>query len=154
MKKWIKEILGVGIIGEPVLECHVRLAGARGFTLRSADSENQLKIRGVMHLDGRYTNDDEATAVYDTAQATRMRPIIEGTLGGRYDFRFTPEMTKEFNGDDRFFPITYQKDWAVVRRVAEESGTPYNKAAYEKETAREVEAARKKAEEAAKKKAQ
>jgi phosphonate transport system substrate-binding protein len=63
-----------------------------------------------------------------------------------YDFRFTPEMSKEFNGDDRFFPITYQKDWAVVRRVAEESGTPYNKAAYEKEAAREAEAARKKAE--------
>ena len=68
-----------------------------------------------------------------------------------YDFRFTPEMTKEFNGDDRFFPITYQKDWAVVRRVAEESGTPYNKAAYEREAAREAEAARKKADEAAKK---
>jgi len=42
----------------------------------------------------------------------------------------------------------------VVRRVAEESGTPYNKAAYEKEAAREAEAARKKAEEDAKKKSQ
>ena len=67
-----------------------------------------------------------------------------------YDFRFTPEMTKEFNGDDRFFPITYQKDWAAVRKVAEETGTPFNKAAYEREVAREAEAARKKAEEAAK----
>ena len=63
-----------------------------------------------------------------------------------YDFRFTPEMTKEFNGDDRFLPIAYQKDWAIVRKVAEDSGTPYNKAAYEKEAAREAEAARKKAE--------
>jgi len=67
-----------------------------------------------------------------------------------YDFRFTPEMTKEFNGDDRFFPITYQKDWAAVRKVAEETGTPFNKAAYEREAARDAEAARKKAEEAAK----
>ena len=41
-----------------------------------------------------------------------------------YDFRFTPEMTKEFDGDDRFLPIIYQKDWAVVRKVAEDSGTP------------------------------
>ncbi len=55
-------------------------------------------------------------------------------------------MTKEFNGDDRFLPIVYQKDWAIVRKVAENSGTPYNKAAYEKEAAREAEAARKKAE--------
>lgn len=64
-----------------------------------------------------------------------------------YDFRFPPEMQKTFAGADRFFPITYQKDWAVVRRVAEETGTPFNRAAYDKESARE-EAARKKAAEA------
>jgi phosphonate transport system substrate-binding protein len=63
-----------------------------------------------------------------------------------YDFRFPPEMQKDFEGDDRFFPITYLKDWAIVRKVAEDSGTPYNKAAYEKEAAREAEAARKKTE--------
>jgi phosphonate transport system substrate-binding protein len=50
-------------------------------------------------------------------------------------------MQKEFNGDDRFFPISYRKDWAVVREVAEKSGTPYNKAAYEQESRREAEAA-------------
>ncbi len=62
-----------------------------------------------------------------------------------YDFRFTPEMTKEFNGDDRFYPITYKKDWEVVRTVAEASGTPYNKAQYEKESAAEHAAQQKKA---------
>ena len=61
-----------------------------------------------------------------------------------YDYRFPPEMQKTFGGADRFFPITYQKDWAVVRKIAEETGTPFNRAAYEKESARE-EAARKKA---------
>ncbi|HJS30746.1 MAG TPA: phosphate/phosphite/phosphonate ABC transporter substrate-binding protein [Alphaproteobacteria bacterium] len=68
-----------------------------------------------------------------------------------YAFRFTPEMTKEFNGDDRFFPITYQKEWAVVRAVAEGSGTPYNRAAYQKEAEREAAALKKKEEEKAKK---
>jgi phosphonate transport system substrate-binding protein len=53
-------------------------------------------------------------------------------------------MKKTFGGADRFFPITYQKDWAVVRKIAEETGTPFNRAAYDKESARE-EAARKKA---------
>ena len=62
-----------------------------------------------------------------------------------YKFRFTPEMTKEFNGDDRFFPITYKDNWKVVRDIAEGSGTPYNKAAYDKEAQREAEAAAKKA---------
>ena len=71
-----------------------------------------------------------------------------------YDFRFTPEMTKEFNGDDRFFPITYKKDWEVVRKVAEATGTPYNRAAYQREVEREAAAAKKKAEEEAAKKKQ
>jgi phosphonate transport system substrate-binding protein len=70
-----------------------------------------------------------------------------------YDFRFPPAMQKEFNGDDRFFPITYKDNWKVVREIAESSGTPYNKAAYDKETQREAEAAAKKAAEAAAKKA-
>jgi phosphonate transport system substrate-binding protein len=67
-----------------------------------------------------------------------------------YDYRFPPEMQKTFGGADRFFPITYQKDWAVVRKIAEETGTPFNRAAYEKESAREA-AARQKALEAKKK---
>ena len=47
---------------------------------------------------------------------------------------------RKFNGDDRFFPITYKETWKVVRDIAEGSGTPYNKAAYEAEGRREAEA--------------
>jgi phosphonate transport system substrate-binding protein len=61
-----------------------------------------------------------------------------------YAFRFPESMVKEFNGDDRFYPITYKETWAVVRDVAEKTGTPYNKAAYEAETKREAEALAKK----------
>jgi phosphonate transport system substrate-binding protein len=53
-------------------------------------------------------------------------------------------MRKEFNNDDRFYPITYQKDWAAVREVAEKTGTPYNKAAYDTEAKREADALAKK----------
>ncbi len=62
-----------------------------------------------------------------------------------FSFRFPPEMQKEFNGDDRFVPITYVKDWAVVRDVAEKNGTPYNKSAYDAESRREADDAAKKA---------
>ncbi|MEK7750781.1 MAG: phosphate/phosphite/phosphonate ABC transporter substrate-binding protein [Acidobacteriota bacterium] len=68
-----------------------------------------------------------------------------------YDYRFTDEMKKTFDGADRFFPITYQKDWAVVRKVAEGSGEAFNRVAYEKETRREEGARKKAAEEKAKK---
>ncbi|MGB5102579.1 MAG: porin [Steroidobacteraceae bacterium] len=66
-------------------------ASTRGFSLQSADGQNQLKLRGVVHVDGRSLISDEPADVKDTWQATRMRPIIEGTLAGIYDFRFTPD---------------------------------------------------------------
>ncbi len=65
-------------------------AGPQGFVLRSADGKNQLRLRGTLHLDGRYLPDDDA-GVIDTFQATRVRPTFEGTLGGIYDFRFMPD---------------------------------------------------------------
>ena len=61
-----------------------------------------------------------------------------------FAFGFPPSMQKEFNGDDRFFPITYKETWKVVREIAEGSGTPYNKAAYDAEAKREAEALAKK----------
>jgi len=61
-----------------------------------------------------------------------------------YAFRFPESMRKEFNNDDRFYPITYQKDWAAVREVAEKTGTPYNKSAYDAEAKREADALEKK----------
>lgn len=61
-----------------------------------------------------------------------------------YTFRFPESMKKEFNGDDRFYPITYKETWKVVREIAEGSGTPYNKSAYDAEAKREAEVLAKK----------
>jgi phosphonate transport system substrate-binding protein len=61
-----------------------------------------------------------------------------------FNFRFTREMIKEFNGNDRFFPINYKEHWAVVRDIAEKTGTPYNKSAYDREAKREADARAKK----------
>ena len=55
-------------------------------------------------------------------------------------FRFPESMVKEFNGDDRFVEINYKDNWAVVREVAEKTGTPYNKSAYDAEAKREADA--------------
>ena len=66
-------------------------ASPRGFSIESADSKNQLKLRGVMHVDGRFFESDDPEGLKDTWQATRVRPIVEGTLGGIYDFKLTPD---------------------------------------------------------------
>ena len=71
--------------------------------------------------------------------------LVDKMLGCFYDYRFPPEMQKAFDGADRFFPINYKTTWAVVRDVAKGSGGGFDKATYEKETAREAaEAAKKK----------
>ncbi|MEX0734778.1 MAG: porin [Steroidobacteraceae bacterium] len=66
-------------------------AGPRGYSLRSADSRNQLRLRGVLHVDGRYLEGKDSGGVTDTWQATRVRPTFERTVGGIYDFRFMPD---------------------------------------------------------------
>lgn len=53
-----------------------------------------------------------------------------------YDYRFPAEMSKAFDGADRFYPVTYQKDWAIVRQVAESGGESFNRAAYDRESAK------------------
>ncbi|MSQ73573.1 MAG: phosphate/phosphite/phosphonate ABC transporter substrate-binding protein [Betaproteobacteria bacterium] len=63
-----------------------------------------------------------------------------------YDYRFSAEMQKAFDGADRFFPVTYKKDWEIVRKVSESGGEKFNRAAYEKESKREEEARKKAAE--------
>ena len=122
----------------------------------ASDVFERMVTRGTLKADDfRIIYKSEVFPTSSFAHAHDLKPELAQKIKQCfYDFRFTPEMTKEFNGDDRFFPINYKEHWAVVRRVAEESGTPYNKAAYEKEAAREAEAARKKAEEDAKKKSQ
>lgn len=42
-------------------------------------------------------------------------------------FRFSAEMSKTFGGADRFYPVTYQQDWAVIRDIAHATGTAYTK---------------------------
>lgn len=61
------------------------------------------------------------------------------------EFRFTEGMKKEYPGFDRFVPMTYKETWRPLREVAEKSGTPYNRNAYEAERKKDAEAAQGKA---------
>ena len=115
----------------------------------ASDVFKRMASRGEIKLDDFriiYTSPLFPTSSF--AYAHDLHPDLANNLTKCfYDFRFNDEMKKTFGGADRFFPITYQKDWAVVRKIAEETGTPFNRAAYEKESARET-AARQKALEA------
>jgi phosphonate transport system substrate-binding protein len=71
--------------------------------------------------------------------------LADKLLSCFYEYRFPAEMQKAFDGADRFFPINYKTTWEPVRQVAAGSGQGFDKAAYEKETAKEKAAAEAKA---------
>lgn len=118
----------------------------------ASDVFKRMAARGQIKADDyRVIWKSETFPTSSFAYAHDLEPKLRDTmLKCFYDYRFPAEMQKAFDGADRFYPITYQKDWGLVRKVAEGSGEKFNRAAYEKETKRE-EDARKKAAEAKKK---
>jgi phosphonate transport system substrate-binding protein len=47
-------------------------------------------------------------------------------------FKFPPEMSQGMEGATNFFPITYKKDWEVVRHVAESAGEQFTQETLQK----------------------
>jgi phosphate-selective porin OprO and OprP len=66
-------------------------AGRDGFSLRSADGNFQLRLRGYVQLDGRTFLDDDERPATDTFLLRRVRPIFEGTVLKIFDFRIMPD---------------------------------------------------------------
>src|SRR6185295_8771331 len=62
-----------------------------GFSLKSNDGAFLLKLRGYVQLDGRFYSDDRARPATDTFILRRVRPILEGTVFGKFDFRIMPD---------------------------------------------------------------
>jgi phosphate-selective porin OprO and OprP len=62
--------------------------GAGGFQVRSSDTNFLLKLRGYVQFDGRFFPDDVPTGNRnDTFLVRRLRPIFEGTVAERFDYR-------------------------------------------------------------------
>ena len=90
-------------------EAPVVKASSSGFSFASADGKNEVKIRGLLQADHRHysegandvrnrsdqrAGDLDANGfndAEDTSLLRRVRPTIEGKVGGKYGFRFTPE---------------------------------------------------------------
>lgn len=65
--------------------------GSDGFSLRSPDGANVLRFRGNLSVDGRDFSNSASPVSADTWLVRKLRPTLEGTLGGVYDFRFMPD---------------------------------------------------------------
>jgi phosphate-selective porin OprO/OprP len=66
-------------------------AGADGFSIQSGDGSFKLRFNAVLQGDARTylaDSDDQGTNAF---LIRRARPILTGTLGGRFDFNITPD---------------------------------------------------------------
>lgn len=82
-------------------ETPIVTAGDKGFSLKSADGNFEFKLRGLLQADSRtFFGDDSTggvagTSLDDEYLLRRVRPTFEGTVFGKYDFRFTPDFAPE-----------------------------------------------------------
>ena len=80
-------------------ETPVVKAGADGFSLKSADGQHEIKFKALAHIDYRGflddSNDTNNTSGFDFR---RIRPTVEGTVFGIYDFKFAPEFGENKTG--------------------------------------------------------
>ena len=76
------------------------------------------------------------------SMAHDLKPELQAKIRECFlNFAFNEEIKKEYQGEDRFLPMTYKETWRPIREVAEKSGTPYNRAAYDAVAKREADAA-------------
>ena len=73
-------------------------AGDKGFSFRSADGQFEYKLKATLHIDYRHFEGDAYPKAVDGFVARRIRPNFEGTLFGKYGFRFTPEFGESGDG--------------------------------------------------------
>ena len=112
----------------------------------ASDVFHRMAVRGqIKESDFRIIYRSQKFPTSSFAYAHDLDPkLVDKMLGCFYDYRFTPEMQKAFDGADRFFPINYKTTWEVVREVAKGSGQAFDRTTFDKETRREAEAAAKK----------
>ena len=71
-------------------EAPVVTAGDKGFSLKNAKGDYELKFTALGQVDGRYFVDDDG-AFRDGFVTRRLRPTVQGSLSKLVSFRFTPE---------------------------------------------------------------
>jgi phosphate-selective porin OprO/OprP len=64
---------------------------ASRFVVASTDGGSSLRLRGLIHFDGRYFANEVAPASADGWVLRRARPTFEGSFAGVGEFRLTPE---------------------------------------------------------------
>ena len=102
----------------------------------ASDVLQHMTDRGVVKADDfrtLYTSEMFPTDAY--AYAYNLTPALQSKIKQCfYDYKVPAEMAKGLGGD-RFLPITYKKDWELVRTVAASAGELFTRDAFDKAAA-------------------
>jgi phosphate-selective porin OprO/OprP len=66
-------------------------AGRSGFSVQSADGQFRLRLRGLVHSDARFYLQDTDVRGVDSFLLRRVRPTVDATMYGIFDFRVMPD---------------------------------------------------------------
>src|SRR5690242_7204085 len=83
----LKQQLGAGKSGEKAQSPPLVVVGANGFAMRSADSNFVLRVRATIQGDARFYPGGGSGTANDTFLMLRVRPVFEGTVLERFDYR-------------------------------------------------------------------
>ena len=62
-----------------------------GFAVRSANGDYRVQFNAIMQADGRFYENDAARLATDTFLIRSARPILQGTVAGRFDVYLAPD---------------------------------------------------------------
>lgn len=99
-------------------EAPVVTASDKGFSLKNAKGDYEIRLTALAQVDGRYFVDDDG-AFRDGFITRRLRPTVQGNLGKLVSFRFTPEFAgTTATGDsasivDAYFDLKFHKAASV-----------------------------------------
>ncbi len=114
----------------------------------ASDVWTRMVARGQVKRDAfRVIWESEPFPTSGFAVANDLKPEFSAKIRECFlSYRFPEQMAKDLGGNDRFWPATYAEQWAPVRAVADAVNAPYNRAAFDVESRKELEAeARKRA---------
>ena len=90
-------------------------ASEDGFGLKSADGQHEIKLKALAQIDYRgFTSDSHDTNNTSGFDFRRIRPIIEGTVYGIYDFKFAPEFGENKTGTGTANTGPFKGDSGIV----------------------------------------
>ncbi len=66
-------------------------ANSEGFSISSADGNNEFHFRGLLQVDARFYLDQDGQGAVDTFLIRRARPTFEGKFFKRFEFKIMPD---------------------------------------------------------------